>query len=127
MTPMTEPERRGYSLKALFLLVTLSAVFASLLNSGIQRYRGARTLSRPTVPVAIGVAIVSLVVGSAIGGVGGLRRPPRVQNALLGALTGIVSGGAAAAIIVFPPRWQALLPACLVLLIMGGITRWTAR
>ena len=124
---MIEPERRGYSLKALFLLVTLCAVFASLLHSGIQRHREARMHSRPTVPAVIAVAVVSLVVGSAIGGMSGLSHPPRVKNALLGALTGTLSGGAAAALIVCPPRWQAILPGCLVLLIMGGITRWTAR
>ena len=107
--PPSTPPARGYSLAALFLLVTTSGIVAALLrNASLQTDWKAGADNR----FLVVYGAIGCVVGAVVGFVSGLAYPRAREGALLGALAGGLTGGICSGI--------ALAGASIWIFLMGG-------
>ena len=122
--PPATPPARGYSLAALFLLVTTAGIVAALARNA--SLGSDWKLQANTVFVLVHAA-VGLVAGAAVGFVTGLAYPRSTAGALLGASIGGLTGGICVAIVAAGASFWLFLAGGAALVLMGACARFGQR
>ena len=144
---MSETQRRGIPLSAVFLLMATVAVVMALVHSSLQkhtldeRYRPqfnwagipieTDSLPNGTVWVdrnnVLDAAISTGLIGGLVGVVFGLGCPRRILGVCVAIPGGVMAGAAAGFLVVCPPDVSMVLIACGILVATGATIRLSSR
>lgn len=116
------PPPRGYSLAALFLLVTTAGIIFALFRSATEHVSQWRFNGEIAVH-----SIVGVFVGAAIGSITAQAYPRRLSSQLLGVAVGGLVGGICAAVAAAGASSWLYLVGALALIGMGVLARFGQR
>ncbi|HVW38424.1 MAG TPA: hypothetical protein VHB99_14005 [Pirellulales bacterium] len=116
------PPPRGYSLAALFLLVTTAGIVAALARSATERIIEWKFDGEVAAHAAIG-----LLVGAIVGFTTAQAYPRRLQGLFLGMATGAATGAVCATVAALGASLWLYLLGALALIAMGGFARFGQR
>jgi hypothetical protein len=116
------PPPRGYSLAALFLLVTTAGIVAALARSATEHVIEWKFDSAIAAHAAIG-----LLVGAIVGFTTAQAYPRRLQGLFLGMATGGITGAVCATVAALGASFWLYLLGALALIAMGGFARFGHR
>lgn len=116
------PPPRGYSLAALFLLVTTAGIIAALARSATEHVSEWRFNGE-----IAGHAVLGFFIGATIGSITAQSYPRRLSGQLLGVAIGGFMGGACAVVAAAGASSWLYLVGAMALIGMGALARFGQR
>lgn len=122
--PPQAPSPRGFSLAALFLLLTTAGVVAALArNASLNTDWQLNNFSI----LVLGHAVLGVVFGGIVGFFVGISYPRPMKGGAIGATAGSLSGGISASIAAAGASLWIFVVGAIALVSLGVLVRWTRR